>query len=118
MLTSFTLENFKSFREPATLPLAPLTMLAGANASGKSNLVEALRLLSIGSLKATSFPEYPSSCSMRLFPIRGTAKVTWRFEGQRRFILFVPNDGSREMERLFHCLERSCDDKDGIPYCA
>ena len=46
MLTSFTLENFKSFREPATLPLAPLTMLAGANASGKSNLVEALRLLS------------------------------------------------------------------------
>ena len=46
MLTSFTLENFKSFREPATLPLAPLTMLAGANASGKSNLVEALRLFS------------------------------------------------------------------------
>ena len=30
MLTSFTLGNFKSFREPATLPLAPLTMLAGA----------------------------------------------------------------------------------------
>ncbi len=46
MLTRFTPENFKSFREPATPPLAPLTMLADANASGKNNLVEALRLLS------------------------------------------------------------------------
>lgn len=45
MLSSFTLENFKSYRE-ATLDLAPLTVLVGANASGKSNLVEALRLLS------------------------------------------------------------------------
>ena len=45
MLSSFTLENFKSYRE-ATLDLAPVTALVGANASGKSNLVEALRLLS------------------------------------------------------------------------
>lgn len=45
MLTSFTPRNFKSFRE-ATLPLAPLTMLVGANASGKRNLVEGLRLFS------------------------------------------------------------------------
>ena len=45
MLTSFTVRDFKSFRE-ATLPLAPLTMLVGANASGKSNLVEGLRLFS------------------------------------------------------------------------
>ena len=45
MLSSFTLKNFKSYRE-ATLELAPLTLLIGANASGKSNLIEALRLLS------------------------------------------------------------------------
>ena len=47
MLTSFTLERFKSYdKQGATLHLAPLTALIGANASGKSNVVEALRLLS------------------------------------------------------------------------
>jgi len=46
MLTAFTLANFKSYREETRLPLAPLTVLIGANASGKSNLVEGLRLLS------------------------------------------------------------------------
>lgn len=45
MLTAFGIENFKSYRQ-ATLPLAPLTVLIGANASGKSNAIEALRLLS------------------------------------------------------------------------
>lgn len=45
MLTAITLENFKSYRE-ARLPLAPMTMLIGANASGKSNAIEGMRLLS------------------------------------------------------------------------
>ena len=45
MLSSFTIERFKSYRD-ATLELAPLTALVGANASGKSNAIEALRLLS------------------------------------------------------------------------
>ncbi len=45
MLTTFTFSNFKSFKE-AQLPLGPLTVLIGANAAGKSNAIEALRLLS------------------------------------------------------------------------
>lgn len=45
MIQSITIENFKSFRK-AELPLGPLTVLIGANASGKSNAVEAIRLLS------------------------------------------------------------------------
>ncbi len=45
MLSSFTIKNFKSYRE-ATLKLASLTVLIGANASGKSNAIEGLRLLS------------------------------------------------------------------------
>lgn len=45
MLKSFSIKNFKSYRR-ATLPLAPLTVLIGANASGKSNAIEAMRLLS------------------------------------------------------------------------
>lgn len=44
MIQNVTIENFKSF-ERATLPLAPLTLLIGANASGKSNAIEAMQLL-------------------------------------------------------------------------
>lgn len=44
MLTLIRLNNFKSYEE-ATLPLAALTFLIGANASGKSNVLEAIRLL-------------------------------------------------------------------------
>lgn len=45
MLTEITLDNFKSYRR-ASLPLASLTVLIGANASGKSNAIEGMRLLS------------------------------------------------------------------------
>lgn len=45
MLTAFTLEDFRSYRQ-ATLPLSALTVLIGANALGKSNAIEGLRLLS------------------------------------------------------------------------
>lgn len=45
MLTEFTLKTFKSYVS-ARLPLGPLTVLIGANASGKSNAIEGLRLLS------------------------------------------------------------------------
>jgi predicted ATPase len=44
MLKSINFSNFKSYQE-GRLPLAPLTVLVGANASGKSNALEALRLL-------------------------------------------------------------------------
>lgn len=44
MLTAITLQGFKSY-QAARLPLAPLTVLIGANASGKSNAIEGLRIL-------------------------------------------------------------------------
>ncbi|MCG6862225.1 MAG: AAA family ATPase [Chromatiaceae bacterium] len=45
MIDSLSLLNFKSFKE-ATLPLAPLALMIGANASGKSNAIEGIRFLS------------------------------------------------------------------------
>ncbi|ACY16591.1 AAA family ATPase [Haliangium ochraceum] len=44
MLLHLSLKNFKSFRK-AEIPLGPLTLLVGANASGKSNIRDALRIL-------------------------------------------------------------------------
>ena len=46
MITSFSLKNFKSYRE-AHMPLATLTFFIGPNASGKSNALEAIRILSL-----------------------------------------------------------------------
>ncbi|MDH6060839.1 AAA family ATPase [Chrysosporum bergii ANA360D] len=45
MLTEFTLANFKSYKT-GRLPLGSLTLLIGANAAGKSNVLEGLRFLS------------------------------------------------------------------------
>ncbi len=45
MLSKIFFDHFKSCRK-GELPLAALTMLIGANASGKSNAIEGLRLLS------------------------------------------------------------------------
>lgn len=45
MLNRFKVKNFKSFVS-AELELRPLTVLIGANASGKTNLLEAMQLLS------------------------------------------------------------------------
>jgi energy-coupling factor transporter ATP-binding protein EcfA2 len=45
MITTLQLQNFKSYQS-ARLYLGRLTVLMGANASGKSNAIEALRLLS------------------------------------------------------------------------
>lgn len=44
MIKSIRLQNWKSFAD-ATLPVQPLTVLVGTNASGKSNLFEAFSLL-------------------------------------------------------------------------
>lgn len=45
MIDSISISNFKSFKN-AELRFSPLTLLIGPNASGKSNAIEAIRLLS------------------------------------------------------------------------
>jgi len=45
MLKNIVIKNFKSYSDQ-TLPLGPLTLMIGANASGKSNALEAFRFLS------------------------------------------------------------------------
>lgn len=45
MLTSWTIRNFKSARKETLVPLRPLTVLAGANSSGKSTIIQSMLLL-------------------------------------------------------------------------
>ena len=44
MLKSYSIKNFKSYKE-TTIPLSSVTFLIGANGSGKSNALEALRFI-------------------------------------------------------------------------
>jgi predicted ATPase len=45
MITSWGTANFKSIRDGAKLPLAPLTIFAGANSSGKSTFIQSILLI-------------------------------------------------------------------------
>lgn len=45
MLDEWAIKNFKSFFSENTLPLKPLTIVCGANSSGKSTLVQSMLLV-------------------------------------------------------------------------
>ena len=51
MLKQIKLEQFKCFRK-LNLPLAPITLLTGTNAAGKSTIIQAIALLNQSILEA------------------------------------------------------------------
>jgi AAA15 family ATPase/GTPase len=89
MLKQLILENWKSFRY-AELPLDPLTILIGTNASGKSNVVEALEVLQIA---FTREDIKPALVGDSILPsIRGG--VEWAaFKPKKKFTLKVVIQG-------------------------
>ncbi|HRZ38144.1 MAG TPA: AAA family ATPase [Candidatus Paceibacterota bacterium] len=44
MLTSLSIGNFKAFGEIQTIPIRPITLIFGANSSGKSSIIHSLLL--------------------------------------------------------------------------
>ena len=91
MLTSLRLVDFKNFRDE-TLHMGPLTVIVGANASGKSNLRDAFRFLhGIGrgyTLGEIIGGKYGAGGQQEWAPIRGAADEIVRF-GQSGFTLEV-----------------------------
>ncbi len=79
MLRDFTIKNFKSYRN-ATLPLASLTVMIGANASGKSNAIEGLRFASwLAQGQKLSSIQYSVNSGDQI--VRGTTKsLPWNNE--------------------------------------
>src|SRR5580704_13392991 len=45
MFTRWSIENFKSFRGRTDIDLAPISVFAGANSSGKSTIIQSILLL-------------------------------------------------------------------------
>lgn len=84
MIQSFTIENFKSYRK-AELKLAPLTVLVGANASGKSNALEAIRFLS-WMAQGQKLSSLQFEVNQKNAAIRGQLKDVF-FRGEKSFRL-------------------------------
>ena|SRR5690625_339269 len=85
MITSISVENFKSYGARARLPLSPLTLLIGTNASGKSNLIEAIRLLSLLA-HGRRLDDIFSSVQREDIAIRGTVR-NLLYDGRDTFAL-------------------------------
>jgi len=45
MLTEYQFSNFKAFSSPAAIPIKPITLIFGANSSGKSSIFQSLLML-------------------------------------------------------------------------
>ena len=64
-IKSITIQNFKGIRRKAVIPLAPVTMLFGANSSGKSSILHALIYLFEVIVNRNADPEYSEhDCAM------------------------------------------------------
>ena len=63
MLTNLSLENIKSFNKEANLKIAPITLIYGANSSGKSTLWKFLTTLksSLGAYQGKNFINFSRS---------------------------------------------------------
>ena len=102
-ITSVAIENWKSFRR-GSLELANLTLLVGTNASGKSNALEALKLLNwladggnLGRFREAIEPERGA------FQIRGAlSDLIYRNAPEPRFEIscFVSGPGAAEELRM------------------
>jgi len=97
MLKKLILKNWKSFRD-AELPIDPLTVLIGANASGKSNVIEALEFLK----RTVSGKEiHASLAGDSILPaIRGSVKKA-SFRGESSFTLEVLTQGNDKTDYLY-----------------
>jgi len=66
-IKSITIQNFKGIRRKAVIPLAPVTMLFGANSSGKSSILHALIYLFELVVHRNPDPEYSTVTGEHLY---------------------------------------------------
>ncbi|MFP4124032.1 MAG: AAA family ATPase [Coleofasciculus sp.] len=97
MLKKLILKNWKSFKY-AELPIDPLTVLIGANASGKSNVIDALEFLK----RTVSGKEFYTALAgdSILPPLRGSVEEA-PLRGESSFTLEVLTQGNDQTDYLY-----------------
>ncbi len=118
MLTGLALEDWKSFGAPRELALRPVTSLVGPNASGKSNLIDALRFLQ-GCALGMSFADAlrgRHEGQREVWPgIRGAVKEATR-HGRSSFVLASEFDGPPERGPTILFVSISTDGEPQVKY--
>lgn len=79
---SVILDGFKSFRDRTEIPLGSLTLLAGANSSGKSTIMQALLLMK--QTLESGFDPGPLLISGQNVVFSNTGQMFWSAPGERR----------------------------------
>jgi predicted ATPase len=132
MITSVSIEGFKSFGSPAKpVELGPLNFIVGANASGKTNFVSALKFLHLamteGLEKTVARPEFDGLWGIRNYMVFSKKNSTRR--GSKPLAISIRIKGPFPEQpisdtRTFHVesasyrLEIGFDDKTSRPFVA
>ena len=115
MLQELRLENFKNFKDE-TLKLGPFSVIVGANASGKSNVRDALRFLhGIGrgyTLADIVGGKYGAGGQIEWAPLRGATNEIVRF-GKSSFTVGVALTNGRPKRRADYTIRVRQDQDDG-----
>lgn len=82
MLTSLALENFKAFGRQQVIPLKPITLLFGANSSGKSSVIHSLLLLK-QTIEESETPETVLLPKGKLVNLGSFKELTFRHDTAR-----------------------------------
>ena len=116
MITSINLQDFKNF-ENETLRVGPLTVIVGANASGKSNIRDAFRFLhGVGrgyTLAEIIGGKYGAGGQAEWEAIRGAPKEISRFQqglGYFGFLLSVEIE--RNQKKIYYSIGVESDTQD------
>jgi len=100
MLSNITLKNFKCF-ETLSLPVAPLTLLTGFNAAGKSTVLQSILLLSQALRTGGLSPEIP--LNGKLVRIGTPGEVLNSGSGE---LVFAAEDDQAAVEWTLHSADR------------
>jgi hypothetical protein len=84
MLTGLRLGNFKAFAETQRLPIRPLTLIFGANSSGKSSLIHGL-LLARHAMETGELDIHRTAIGGESVDLGGFRQYVHRREAARRF---------------------------------
>ncbi len=84
MLREYRLTNFKAFGDTVTIPIRPLTLIFGANSSGKSSIFQSLLLLK-QTLKEAKNPETALLPNGSLVDLGMYRDFVYRHETERNF---------------------------------
>src|SRR2546422_11325438 len=84
VLTALALGNFKAFAETQRLPIRPLTLIFGANSSGKSSLIHSL-LLARHAMETGELDIHRTAIGGESVDLGGFRQYVHRREAARRF---------------------------------